>query len=476
MKAEAEVPVDVDVSELEAGHGAREERASGAYEKTTGDGPSGATPAGLRVRSRREPSRLPSVLEDLHVSKGVVVDGTYRIEGPLGAGGMGVVVLARDERLDRLVAIKLIRPELFEKDDLRELFVVEARAMARVNHPNVLAVHAFGELDRVPYFVMEYVDGESAEDWLARARDRGALPDLERALDIVDQACAGAAAIHAAMTVHRDLKPSNLLLDATGRVAVSDLGVARILEGREGGARCLVGSAAYMAPEAALGNDASPELAHLRDVYALGCIAYELLTGRPPFDGPTDMAIMAKQLTEAPPLPSRVRPDLPPGYDRVLLRALEKDPHARFESVAAFREALAQARTGSEEPTTILVADDDPDWRSILCTGLAAKFPGVIVDGYGDGESAIEAFEASPHSVVLVDLEMPEMDGMVLTRRLRALAASRRVPIIVLTAAGGPGEWRRLSQLGADAFLVKPANLEDVALLIRRAMKSRVAA
>ncbi len=449
------------------------DRTSGAYEK---GGSGTVTLAGAgSIRSRRGPSPS-SVLDELHVTPGTVIDGTYRIEGPLGAGGMGVVVLARDERLDRLVAIKLIRPELFGDQNLRELFVVEARAMARVNHPNVLAVHAFGELERIPYFVMEYVEGETAEDWLSRELASGHAPDLARALDILDQACAGVEAIHAAKTVHRDLKPSNLLLDATGRVAVGDMGVARILEGHEGGARCLVGSAAYMAPEAALGNDGSSELAHRRDVYALGCIAFELVTGRAPFEAPTDMAIMAKQLLEPVPAPSTLRPGLPEAFDRAILRALEKDPAARFDSAASFRAALASARTGDEDPDRILVADDDPDWRALLCTGLAAQFPGAVVDGFGDGEHAIEAFEEKPYSAVLVDLEMPEMDGMVLTRRLRSLAAARRVPIIVLTAAGGPGEWRRLAQLGADAFLVKPANLEDVALLIRRTRKSRVAA
>ncbi|MDB4935709.1 MAG: Serine/threonine-protein kinase PknB, partial [Labilithrix sp.] len=291
------------------------------------------------------------IMRELRLQRGTMIADTYRIVRPLGAGGMGVVTLAHDDRLDRDVAIKFVRPELFEHQNLRELFSVEARAMARVSHPNVLAVHTSGEHEGAPYFVMEYVEGPTVEQWLER---RDGPPDIEEALRILDQTCLGVEAIHAASTVHRDLKPSNLLIDASLRVAVSDLGVARILEGAGGGdPTCIVGSAAYMAPEAALGDDSKPELATRRDIYALGCIAYELLTGRPPFIAPTDMGLMAKHLLEMPPPATSVRPELPPAFDDVLLRALDKDPHKRWRSVGAFRRALDRVRAGEEVPDRI---------------------------------------------------------------------------------------------------------------------------
>jgi serine/threonine-protein kinase len=342
--------------------------------------------------------------------------------------------------------------------------------MARVQHPNVLAIHAFGEHEGTPYFVMEYVNGRTVDQWL-RAR-RTDFPDLDESVRILEQACLGVQAIHDAKLVHRDLKPSNLLIDENFRVAVADLGVARILESATNG-NVIVGSSHYMAPEAALGEDEDPELAPRRDVYALGCIAYELVTGRPPFLGQTDMNVLAQHVLEAPAPPSAIRPGLRAGYDEVILKALAKEPIHRYATPAEFRAALVAEHGGSRDPDRILIADDDSDWREIIGTSLSARFPNATIDYFPDGEAALAAFEKRPYSVVLVDLEMPNMDGAKLTILLRELDVSSTTPIIVLTAAGGPREWQRLSAMGADAFLVKPVNAEDVELVIRRTLRSR---
>ena len=415
------------------------------------------------LRASRDP------LADVGVKNGTLVGGTYRIQGVLGVGGMGVVAAALDERLQRRVAIKFVKSSMMAMPQMNDLFAEEARAMARLSHRNVLAVYTYGEHGGTPYFAMEYVDGQTADQWLSSHTD-GALPNVDEAVRIVEQACTGVDAIHATGTMHRDLKPSNLLIDKTFRVAVGDFGLARAPD--PGGAPGpLVGTAAYMAPEAAFGEDSPREEA--RDVYALGCIAYELLVGRPPFVGETDMNVLTQHVLQIPVPPSERRPGLPPVYDDVILKALAKNVDDRYLSAGAFRDALLAAHRGTADPARILVADDDPDWRQILVSALVARFPRSVVDQVGDGAAALEAFCDNPYSVVLVDLEMPEMDGTKLTVLLRAIDSAHRTPIIVLTAAGGPSEWKRLSAIGADAFLVKPVDAEDVELVIRRTLRAR---
>jgi eukaryotic-like serine/threonine-protein kinase len=408
-------------------------------------------------------------LAEVGVRKGTIIGGTYRIEGVLGVGGMGVVTLALDERLDRQVAIKFVKPSMFTVPEARGLFVEEARAMARLSHRNVLAVYAFGDHADTPYFVMEYVDGRTVEQWLAEELAEG-LPSVDDVVRVLEQACTGVEAIHATGVVHRDLKPSNLLMDKNFRVAVGDFGVAHMSQ-LGAGSPMLVGTAAYMAPEAAFGDEIIREEA--RDIYALGCIAYELLTGRPPFVGETDMNVLTQHVLQIPVPPSERRPGLSAGYDDVIAKALAKDVEQRYPSVSAFRSALLAEHRGTRDPERILVADDDPDWRQILVSALTARFPTSEVDQVADGAAALDAFCDKPYSVVLVDLEMPEMDGTKLTVLLRAIDSAHRTPIIVLTAAGGPSEWKRLSAIGADAFLVKPVDAEDVELVIRRTLRTR---
>ena len=409
-------------------------------------------------------------LGEVGVRMGTLVGETYRIDGVLGVGGMGVVALALDERLDRQVAIKFVKPSMFTVPEARGFFVQEARAMARLSHRNVLSVFAFGESDaHIPYFVMEYIDGQTVEQWLA-AQPNGLPSNLDDVVKILEQACLGVEAIHTSGTIHRDLKPSNLLIDKSFRVAVGDFGVARI-GNEEGGAPTLVGTAAYMAPEAAFGEEVENEAS--RDIYALGCIAYELLTGRTPFVGANDMNILSQHVLQVPVPPSERRPGLEPTYDDVILKALAKDPARRYPTVEAFRVALVSAHRGTRDPERILVADDDPDWRSLLVSALVARFPDSRIDEFDDGQSALSAFFDQPYSVVLVDLEMPEMDGNKFVTLLRNVDSAYRTPIIVLTAAGGPSEWKRLSALGADAFLVKPVDAEDVELVIRRTLRAR---
>jgi eukaryotic-like serine/threonine-protein kinase len=401
---------------------------------------------------------------------GTVVGDIYRVIAPLGSGSMGQVLLAEDTLLSRQVAIKLVHPWLLD-DRFRERFTEEARAMARVSDPRVLQIYAFGEHKGAPYFVMEFVAGRTLEHWLA---ENDMPQDLELALQILEQICQGVSAIHAAETVHRDLKPSNILLDAQFRPHIADLGLAVLCQKEPSGGAEVAGTPAYMAPEIAFPNNPpDPTLRSRADVYSLACVAYELLTGRPPFQARTNFGILMQHATTPAPPPSSLRVGLPPGLDQAILRALAKDPVERTPTAEAFRRDLEAARRGASEPVRILVAEDNEDFRSLLELVLLSEFPDADIECVGDGLAALAAFDRKRPSVVIIDLAMPGLDGMELTGLIRARASSATVPIIVLTASGGASEWKRLAAMGADRFLLKPVVLDDVLALVRRSLHER---
>jgi len=202
-------------------------------------------------------------------------------------------------------------------------------------------------------------------------------------------------------------------------------------------------------------------------------VAYEVLVGKPPFARASGIQLTAQHLVQPPPQPSSERQDLPASFDQVLLRALAKKPLDRFESVEDFRSALMDARRREFEPTRILVVDDDPDQRGILELALGAEFDGAEIECVANGAARLEAFVRKPATVVVSDLCMPDMDGKDLTRLLRSRSDTEMVPIIVLTASGGPEEWRELAAIGADRFVVKPVNIGDLVSSIRRAIRER---
>jgi serine/threonine protein kinase len=408
---------------------------------------------------------LDSIIPE-SIGPGKIIGGTYRLMGELGRGAMGVVLLALDERLQRRVAIKLIRSDVVEPGFYAR-FTHEARAMAQVNHPNVLCIYAFGEHEGTPYFVTELVEGVTLEAWLL---GRAMPPDLDSAFRILDDVCKAVAAIHAAGTVHRDLKPSNILIDAELRTRVADFGISTRYSGNTTPLGEVAGTPAYMAPEVMLAEGQPGRPSPLSDIYSLGCVAFELLTGQRPFQAKGELSWIVQHMTEPVPLPSRVRPDLPKSFDRVLLGALAKDPAARTASVEDFRRALVAARCEAMEPERILVAEDDEDFREILKLALLRAFPDADVECVADGRAALEALETRPASIALIDLRMPVLDGVALTAALRQRESSARMPIIVLTGRGGALEWQALSSMGADRFLVKPVNMEDLVALVRRSM------
>jgi serine/threonine-protein kinase len=404
---------------------------------------------------------------------GELIGNAYRVVGPLGQGGMGVVVLALDERLQRDVAIKLIRPAYTRSPTARERFLIEARAMARVRHENVVEIYSFGEIGDAPYFVMEYVPGTNVANWLDDGILEDRLPSVDEALGYLDQICRGVTAIHASGTVHGDLKPSNLLIGPASRIAIADMGLSRLFDpSGTPGDHPMAGTPAYMAPEFAR-TDLSAELVQRADVYALAVIAYEMLTGHPPFDIETTRDMLLIHAGGPPPAASELRPDLTTAFDKALLRAIHFDPQKRTANPDIFRRALLEAReslTSNNSALRILVADDDADFLELAAEALAYGFPGASIEVVADGEAALAACDREPASLAVIDLDMPGLNGVELTAALRA---NYSLPIVVVTASGGAPDWHLLSALGADGFLVKPIDPFALVALARKALDTK---
>jgi serine/threonine protein kinase len=271
--------------------------------------------------------------------------GRYRLDRPLGGGGMATVYLGHDTGLDREVAVKVLAAELADEADVRARFVREARLAARLSHVNVVAVYDSGEEDGIPFIVMECVPGET----LAARLTRGTLP-ADEAVDVGVQACAGLEHAHAAGLVHRDVKPANLLLREDGTVKIADFGIARAAEAsRVTAAGAILGTAAYLAPEQAAGGEVTPAA----DVYALGAVLYESLTGRPPHTF-TNLAELGRKQAEEAIVPVReLAPETPQAVEAAIMRALARLPEYRPTSAAAFAAELAGASAG-EDATQIL--------------------------------------------------------------------------------------------------------------------------
>ncbi|MGH7622777.1 MAG: serine/threonine-protein kinase, partial [Gemmatimonadaceae bacterium] len=263
--------------------------------------------------------------------------GQYDIERELGRGGMGIVYLAHDVKLDREVAIKVLPPQLAGTPEVRERFLREARTAARLTHPNIVAIHRADEIDSRVFFVMGYIAGESLAD---RLRRDGALTPAQ-AVPIIRDVALALDYAHARGVVHRDVKPENILLDAaTGRAMVTDFGIARVAEAAPlTMTGQVLGSVHYMSPEQVSGD----RLDGRSDLYSLGVVAFQALSGRLPFDSESASAVIVAHVTKAAPPLLSVAPQLPPALASVVDACLAKSPDARYATGAALARALDEA-------------------------------------------------------------------------------------------------------------------------------------
>jgi eukaryotic-like serine/threonine-protein kinase len=275
-----------------------------------------------------------TLVDPLFLSLQEALAGHYALERELGRGGMAIVYLARDVRLDRPVAIKLLPPDLAAHDKLRDRFMREARTAARLSHPHIVPIHAVDEVRGYVFYVMSYVDGETLAE---RVANRGPLPPRE-ASRVLQEVASALAAAHAQGVVHRDVKPGNILLErGTGRAMVTDFGIASVADGSETAEGELLGTPEYMSPEQAAGEAVDAR----SDVYSLGVVAWYMVSGQLPFTAPTIHAVLTKQLTQVPAPIESVAAGIPRSLANAIDTCLVKDPSRRFQSAEAFADALA---------------------------------------------------------------------------------------------------------------------------------------
>jgi serine/threonine-protein kinase len=265
-------------------------------------------------------------------------DGRYRIERKLGAGGMADVYLAEDQELGRRVAIKILNGRHANDAQFIERFRREAKNAAALNHPNIVSIYDRGEAEDTYYIAMEYLDGRTLKELIV---GRGAAP-VNVAIEYARQILSALRFAHRHGIVHRDIKPHNVLVDGEGRVKVTDFGIARAGTSQMTEAGSIVGTAQYLSPEQARGGEVDPR----SDLYSLGIVLYELLTGKTPFDGETPVEIAMKHLSNTPKPPSKLRPEIPPELDMVVLRALAKNPDDRYQNADEMEADLERVARG----------------------------------------------------------------------------------------------------------------------------------
>jgi serine/threonine-protein kinase len=310
---------------------------------------------------------------------GRTLGGRYSVEAELGRGGMARVYRGTDLVLGRPVAVKVLSSQYAQNGAFVSRFRREAQAAARLNHPNLVQVFDTGSDDGVHYIVMEYVDAKTLADYLTGGGR--IMPD--RAIELAESVCDALAVAHAQGVIHRDVKPANIMVTRDGQVKVTDFGIARVTSNETvEQTAAVLGTASYLSPEQAQGG----AIDQRSDLYSLGCVLYEMLTGRPPFTADSPVAVASKHVLEQPVSASRLNPDVSPELDAVIMRALSKNPDDRYQDAAEMKEDLERARRGlpvmapavlpTAPQTTQLIQRPQPQPTSVLPPGAVTQGPG----------------------------------------------------------------------------------------------------
>lgn len=423
--------------------------------------------------------------------------GNYRVLDRLGAGGMGVVFRAEHIDLRRQVAIKVLPLSGESNSGLLSRFMTEMRAVARLNHPNIVSAIDAGratttdpDQPMLRYYVMDYVPGQDLEEYV---KMRGPLP-AGKACDLIYQIACALDEAHKYHFVHRDIKPSNILITSEGQAKLLDFGLARHEDHRLTQPGVILGSFDYVAPEQA--HDAS-SVDIRADIFGLGGTLFWCLTGRMPFAQEGSMAErMAQRLTKPPPAVRSFMVDCPPELDGMLARMMAIDPNDRFNDPQALMTAMlpflkpemrdhhpsphvklsAEQRAilrnlpeHAEGTSRLLIVDDEASIRGFCKQILTAE--GLICEEACNGSEALEIVHSKPFDLVLLDIHMPGMSGQEVLRQLRASPPHPHLKIILFSGRSTPDELARSLMAGADDFVTKPFSVVQLQGRVKTALR-----
>jgi serine/threonine protein kinase len=442
-----------------------------------------------------------------------LVIGNYLVLERLGAGGMGTVYKARHRRMKRLVAVKVLSHNVSRSEKLVQRFQREVEAVARLSHPNIVMAHDADEADVGHFLVMEFVNGR---DLATVVQERGPLP-VPEAVGCIVQAARALDYAHGQGIIHRDIKPANLLCDASGVVKVADLGLARFNDTLGGPpeekgaltqAGTIMGTVDFMPPEQTLGLT---NIDHRADIYSLGCTLHYLLTGRPPYEGPTIMAVLLQHRDAAPPSLCACRAEVPAALDQVFQRMVAKKPQERFASMAEVVRALepfalipepqpkrleqrSEAPAAAPAPTVdfgpvvqdisaVDASSRTVDFRPANSPGTVgltvllvepSRSQAVIIRGFlqklglpesptaSSGQKALEIARAVAPRVVISAMHLPDMTGVQLAQKIRAEEPLSSTGFVLITSQADAEEANLLSKAGKTVRLPKPFGLEQL--------------